>query len=492
MTELQRADLERIRNFTGAYPRPLWYLFATEMWERFCFYGLRGMLAVFMVDQLGLNEVEANLQYGAIQAFVYAFTFLGGVLADKVLGFQKSLFWGALLMIAGGVVLALDPQGLFYWGISLNIIGTGFFKPNISTMVGQLYHENDTRRDAGFSLFYSGINLGAFFGGLLMIYVGKYHSWPMAFALVAVVMFFALVTFLFTRKSLGPIGLSPLEGPRAKGYEWAVYAGSLVALPLILLMVTQSAYTDAFMYTIGPLTLLYMGWEMRTFTPAENRKLLAALVFIVFSILFWSFFEQAGGSLSLFALNNVSPDLFGLNIDPNATNNSSNSLFVILFAPLMGLVWVALAKRKREPNSVVKFGLSFLLLAAAFGIFHATVYWASPEGLTSHELFLLGYFVITFAELFLSPIGLSLMTKLSPNRIQGLMMGMWFLASAYGQYVAGLLGAGMASVDPQQSNLERLIGYTDGYAYLAVVALGGGMLLLVISPLIRRLMGTIH
>jgi POT family proton-dependent oligopeptide transporter len=486
------AELERIRSFTGTYPRQLWYLFATEMWERFCFYGLRGMLTVFMVERLALNEVEANLQYGAIQAFVYAFTFLGGVFADKILGFQKSLFWGALLMIAGGAVIAFNPEELFYWGICLNIVGTGFFKPNISTMVGQLYHENDSRRDAGFSLFYSGINLGAFFGGLLMIYVGKYHSWSWAFGLVAVVMVFALVTFAATRKSLGPIGLSPLPPMKARWYEAAVYLGTLGALPLILILVTNTAYTDLFMYTIGPLTLVYLAWEMRSFTAAENRKLGAAMLFILFSVVFWSFFEQAGGSLSLFALNNISPELFGVTVDPNATNNSSNSLFVILFAPLVGWVWVLLARRKKEPNSVVKFGLSFLLLAAAFGIFHATVYFASPDGITSHELFLAGYFVVTFAELFLSPIGLSLMTKLSPNRIQGLMMGMWFLASAYGQYVAGLLGAGMASVDPDRSNFERLVGYTDGYAYLAVVAVFGGLLLLVLAPAMRKLMGSVH
>ena len=177
--------LESIRDFRGTYPRQLWWLFLTEMWERFCFYGLRGMLTVFMVTQLDLGEKDANLQYGAIQAFVYAFTFIGGVMADKILGFQRSLFWGALLMIAGGAIIAISPTELFYLGITFNIIGTGFFKPNISTMVGQLYHENDTRRDAGFGLFYSGINIGAFMGGVLMVYIGKFHSWPMAFGLVA-------------------------------------------------------------------------------------------------------------------------------------------------------------------------------------------------------------------------------------------------------------------------------------------------------------------
>ncbi len=202
--------LDQIRNFEGKYPKQLWYLFATEMWERFCFYGMRGMLTVFMVTRLGLDDKTANLQYGAIQAFVYAFTFIGGVFADKILGFQKSLFWGATLMIAGGLVIAFAPEQLFYIGTSFSIIGTGFFKPNISTMVGALYHENDSRRDAGFSLFYAGINFGALLGGILMVYVGKYHSWSLAFGLVSIVMTISLINFALTRKSLGPIGLSPL------------------------------------------------------------------------------------------------------------------------------------------------------------------------------------------------------------------------------------------------------------------------------------------
>ncbi|MBS1945432.1 MAG: MFS transporter, partial [Bacteroidetes bacterium] len=163
--------LAEIHGFKGKYPRQLWHLAGSEMWERFCFYGMRGMLTVFMVTQLKLDDMKANLQYGAIQAFVYAFTFVGGVFADKVLGFRKSLFWGALLMIAGGLVIAVSPTEFFYIGTCFFIIGTGFFKPNISTMVGQLYPEGDPRRDAGFSLFYSAINLGALLGGILMIWV---------------------------------------------------------------------------------------------------------------------------------------------------------------------------------------------------------------------------------------------------------------------------------------------------------------------------------
>lgn len=488
--------LEQIRNFEGKYPKQLWYLFGTEMWERFCFYGMRGMLTVFMATQLGLDDKAANLQYGAIQAFVYAFTFIGGLFADKILGFQKSLFWGASLMIIGGFVIAFSPQDLFYIGICFSIIGTGFFKPNISTMVGQLYHEGDTRRDAGFGLFYAGINLGALLGGYAMVTVGKDYSWRLAFALVGIVMIISLINFVWRRKSFGSIGLSPLHPDMPKSrrrfYEIAVYVGSLLTLPLVLKMVTNTAYTDLFMYTIGPVALAYLGWEMRKFTAAQNARLGAALVFIFFSIVFWAFFEQSGGSLSLFALNNLKADFFGLAIDPNGVNNAANSLFVIAFSAPLGLLWLWLSKRKMEPNSVVKFGLGFLLLALAFYTFFSTIHFADAEGFTSLEVFTLAYFIITFGELCLSPIGLSLMTKLSPIPVQGLMMGMWFLASAYGQYVAGLLGAGMSSADPNATPLMKLHAYTDGYSQLALYALVAGVVLIAISPFVRKLMKGVH
>lgn len=483
--------LEQIQNFQGKYPKQLWYLFLSEMWERFCFYGMRGMLTIFMVEKLLIDEKSANLRYGAIQAFVYAFTFIGGLFADKVLGFRKSLFWGGLLMIAGSFIIAAAPEKFFYIGICFTIVGTGFFKPNISTMVGALYKPGDPRRDAGFGLFYSGINIGATLGGILMIWVGLHYSWSIAFALAGIVMVISLVTFVFTRRTLGPIGLSPLtavpEGKK-KMYEIAVYVGSLLVLPLVLLLVTNTAYTDLFMYIIGPCTLLYVFWEMRKYSAVEKQKLVAALVFIIFSILFWAFFEQSGGSLSLFAFNNLHHDLAGVNMDPNVVNNSSNSIFVILFSPVLGLIWLWMAKKNIEPNTLVKFGLGFLFLALAFYVFYSTRMFADADGKTSLNVFTIAYLVITFGELCLSPIGLSIMTKLAPKPMQGLMMGMWFLASAYGQYVAGILGAGMATAKEDASLTEKLISYTDGYKQLAIYAVIAGVVLLVISPLVRKLM----
>lgn len=489
--------LEHIQDFKGRYPKQLWYLFFSEMWERFCFYGMRGMLTVFMVDKLvglGMKEDVANLQYGATQAFVYAFTFIGGLFADKILGFRKSLFWGGLLMITGSCILAFNPKDLFFAGIAFTIVGTGFFKPNISTMVGALYHENDSRRDAGFSLFYAGINVGALLGGYACVTIAKTYSWNLAFGLAAIVMTISLLTFIFTKKSLGPIGLSPLEkgkGNNKKWYEYATYIGSLCVIPLLMIMVAKTEYTDWFMYIIGPCTLVYIFYEMTKCTPSERMKLAAALVFILFSILFWAFFEQSGGSLNLFASNNLHDTIAGVHFDPNGINNSANSLFVIIFAPLLGLFWVWLSKRNAEPNTVIKFGIGFLFLALAFYTFYATRFFADASGMTSLEMFTLAYFIITFGELSLSPIGLSIMTKLSPQPLQGVMMGMWFLASAYGQYAAGILGAGMASPNENASVMEKLTSYTQGYSQLAVYALISGAVLIIISPLVRKLMGEV-
>lgn len=489
-----QVTLESIQDFKGKYPKQLWYLFLSEMWERFSFYGMRGMLTVFMVSELLFKEQEANLKYGAIQAFVYAFTFIGGLFADKILGFKKSLFWGGALMIIGSSILAFSPEKLFFIGISFTVIGTGFFKPNISTMVGALYKENDSRRDAGFGLFYTGINVGALLGGFLCVWIGKSYSWNIAFSLAGIVMSIGLLTFWFTKKTLGPIGDSPLQHlPKKKRTtrELFVFIGSLLCIPFILIMVQNTAYTDLFMYIIGPATLVYLGLEMRKLTKQENKKILAALFFIVFSIVFWAFFEQSGGSLSLFALNNLQDNLVGVTIDPNVVNNTSNSVFVIVFSALIGLVWLWMAKRKIEPNTIIKFGLGFLFLALAFYVFYATRFFADLNGKTSLNIFTLAYFIITLGELCLSPIGLSIMTKLAPKHLWGVMMGMWFLASAYGQYVAGILGAGMASPDEKASVTEKLISYTNGYHQLAIYALVAGVLLIVISPFIKKLMGEV-
>ncbi len=576
--ESKTVTLEQIQDFKGKYPKQLWYLFLSEMWERFAFYGMRGMLTIFMVEHLFENgklmtEKNANLKYGAIQAFIYTMAFVGGLFADKILGFRKSIFWGGILMIIGSFTLAFSPEHLYYIGISFTIVGTGFFKPNISTMVGTLYKADDPRRDAGFGLFYSGINIGALLGGYLCIYTANHYSWNAAFSLAGIGMVLGLGIFIFTKRTLGPIGLSPLINKVSAGrnllYDILFYAGSLLVIPFILLLVSNTDYTDMFMYIVGPLAFLYIIYETVQYKsidsqkryailnavllpvltvitiviclPAANftfcmnkiglgnvawlatykhidiitysllgvtifyaswcvfkyfnsvqQKIVAALVFIIFSIFFWAFFEQAGGSLSLFARYNLNHKVLGITIDPNEINNSANSAFVILFSPLFGLLWLWMSKKKIEPNTLIKFGLGFLFVSLSFYVFYYTRFFDDGKGFTSLNVFTLAYLVVTIGELCLSPIGLSLMTKLAPQRLHGMMMGMWFLASAYGQYAAGILGAGMTNPNEHATLSEKLISYTEGYKQLAIYALIAGVVLIVISPVIRKWMHDVH
>ncbi|MSP85151.1 MAG: MFS transporter [Flavobacteriaceae bacterium] len=501
----QNLTIEQIQNFKGKYPKQIWSLFFSEMWERFSFYGMRGMLVFFMISQLNFDKTEANLQYGATQAFVYAFTFIGGLFADKILGFRKSLLWGGLLMIVGSAILAIDPHQFFFLGISFTIIGTGFFKPNISTMVGNLYKKGDARTDAGFSLFYAGINLGALLGGYICIAIGKGElysdsipaekRWNVAFGLAAIVMVISLINFIFTQKSLGTIGLQPghplseiKAKPIAKWLEYSVYGLTILLVPIIQIMVSKTEYTDYFMVIIGPLTLIYLFYEMSKVTIQERKKLWAALVFILFSIIFWGIYEQSGGSLSIFAAENLNNNLIGMHLDPNGVNNSGGAFFVIILAPLLGLLWIWMNKRKIEPNTIVKFGLGFILLGLGYYVLFATRFFAVISGITSLNVFTLALLVITFGELCLSPIGLSIMTKLSTKNLQGMMMGMWFLASAYGQYVAGIIGAGLSTAKEGATKLEILIAYTEGYKQLGLYALIAGIILILISPFVKKLM----
>jgi len=370
-------------------------------------------------------------------------------------------------------------------------------------MVGKLYRGDDSLRDASFSLFNTGINLGALLGCYLCIAIGKDEMltniipedkrWNVAFGLAAIVMVISLINFVFTQRRLGPIGLMPqkiaADGtliPTEKWKIYGVYALTLLFVPLIIIMVSVPQYTDYFMWTVGPLTLIYLFFEMSKVSAPERNKLWAALVFIIFSILFWGIYEQSGGSLSIFAANNLNKDLLGL--DPNGVNNSGGAFFIIFLAPLLGLLWIWLSKRRLEPNTLIKFGLGFIFLGLGYYVLFATRFFADLQGVTSLNIFTIALLVITFGELCLSPIGLSIMTKLSTEKLQGMMMGLWFLASAYGQYVAGIIGANMATAKEGSSNMDALIAYTEGYKQLGLYAVLAGVILMLISPFVKKLM----
>jgi POT family proton-dependent oligopeptide transporter len=553
--------LEEIRGFKGKYPKQLWYLSLVEMWERFTFYGMRALLGLYIShlvltadyhkadtetiakvvetykvekneildeghpkyyietsEQKYQDEAEAisNKQYGMINAFIYMMAFIGGLFADKIFGFRRSIFWGGILMAIGTFLMAVPGAFYFYLGVSILIVGNGFFKPNISTMVGDLYNDGDARRDAGFSLFYSGINIGALLSGLTIAYIGTSVSWSLGFALAGVLMLLGLGLFIFTQRTLGPIGLPPAP-EKLKQIKFGIPRGvlihglSLLFIPVFFLLVYYPVEFDMssvlgkdengepnmvllsdFIFIFAAImTVAYLIYEIRRATKDEGRKLIAASILIFFSVVFWSFFEQGGGSLNFFANGNV--DSHGLNM--TSVNNSVNAGWVILLSPLVGLFWLFLNRRKSEPNTVVKFGLGFLFLGLGFLTFFMSKFMANDDGMTPLFMFIMAYLVITVGELCLSPIGLSMVTKLSPKRLYGVMMGTWFLASAYGQYGAGLIGAAMAkgnsSGEENLSNADKLELYAGGYEMIGYIAVGSGVLLILISPLVRRLMGEV-
>lgn len=564
----EKYSLESIQNFKGTYPKQIWILFLVEMWERFCFYGMRALLGLYIshlilsanykplssdVDtsngnaaikselvqkqekflaenkeelnkehpryyietsqQLERDKAESisNKRYGLIQAFIYAMAFIGGMFADKLFGFRKSIFWGGTLMVIGTFLMAIPGSFAFYFGVSILIVGNGFFKPNISTMIGDLYKPGDPRRDAGYGLFYAGINIGALLSGITIAYIGTSVSWSLGFGLAGVCMVFGLLLFMFTQKTLGPIGKTQDEEKfnfKIVGIKrgWLMMALSLLFIPFFFLLIyypfevdmsfllgkleggvaNTVPFSDLFMISLAIVILAYLIITLIKLAKEEFGKMLAALILILFSVLFWSFFEQGGGSLNFFAVGNVNSH--GLNM--TSVNNSINALWVVGFSPLVGLLWVWLAKRNLEPNTVVKFGLGFVFLGLGFLVFYISKNFAGADGKTPLMLFCLAYLVITLGELCLSPIGLSMITKLSPKRLVGMMMGSWFLASAYGQYGAGIIGASMAESGSTEnlSNLQKLEQYTQGYYTIGIIAVAAGILLIVISPLIKKLM----
>jgi POT family proton-dependent oligopeptide transporter len=553
--------LEEIQSFKGKYPKQLWSLFFVEMWERFTFYGMRALLALYIShlilsadyqplstdalaekkasffsqnnEQLTADhpryfietsvqslrddaEQTSNKKYGLIQAFIYAMAFIGGLFADRIFGFRRSVFWGGILMAIGTFIMAVPGAFSFYLGISILIVGNGFFKPNISTMVGSLYHEQDPRRDAGFSLFYSGINIGALLSGLTIAYIGTSVSWSLGFALSGVCMLLGLAVFVFTQRSLGPIGQPPhpekLVEKTAIGISknLAVYLGSLLFIPAFFLLVYFPfdvdltflfgqqmdntghsvpylvAFSDVFMIVIGLLILGYLCVLLFRTPKQEFGKLLLAVILTLFSALFWSFFEQGGGSLNFFANGNV--DGMGLNM--TQVNNSVNALWVVMLAPVIGGLWLLLAKKAKEPNTILKFAIGFVLLGLGFLVFYASRLFADANGLTPLWMFLFAYMILSVGELCLSPIGLSMITQLSPKRLTGMMMGTWFLASAYGQYGAGLIGAALAKgsgTSEAITNTNKLIQYTDGYFYIGLISLAAGVVLALFSPYYRKI-----
>jgi POT family proton-dependent oligopeptide transporter len=493
------------------HPRGLSTLFFTEMWERFSYYGLRPLLVLFMAAALaeggfGFDRGQASAIVGIYGACVYLASLPGGWIADRLLGLRRAIFTGAVLITSGHLSIGLSGfagqgtagKAFFFLGLILIVFGTGLLKPNISAIVGDLYPEGGARRDAGFSIFYMGINTGSFFGQLITGYLGEKVGWHLGFGAAGVGMFFGLMWFAFSaRRTLGDIGTSPTRHPdpavqarQERQVKLITGIGVGVVAVLFLLAVMGVFIPDP--QRIGKyMTFVMVGMAAAFFlyvftagglNGAEKRRVAVIMVLFVFAAIFWSAFEQAPTSLNLFAKDFTERHIGSWEM-PATWFQSINSAFIILLAPVFAAIWVSMGKRRKDLSSPAKFslGLFFAGLGFLLMIYAAREVVASNGALKVSAMWLVGsYFFQTVGELCLSPVGLSSMTKLSPRKYVGQMMGIWFLASALGNLIGGLVGG---NVDPEKLDQMPQL-FTTTTVFLMAAAL---ILALMIVP-IRKMM----
>ena len=488
-------DVQNDTSFFG-HPRGLLTLFSTEFFERFSYYGMRALLILYMTATaldggLGFTAEKAGAIYGLYGAGVYLLALPGGWIADKIIGQRRAVMVGGIIIALGHFSLALDNPPTFYLGLVLIVIGTGFLKPNISTMVGELYAAGDARRDAGFSIFYMGINLGAFVAPIACSALAAAYGWHVGFAAAGVGMVLGLIQYSLGGHNLGRAGLYPDTGAdpaiRRGNVRALMYGvGAVIGIVAIILAlrsvgsmdISITAAADITGVLIVSLAILYFGYMFFAggLDPVERKRVTAIFVLFIFSALFWSGFEQAGSSLNLMAERRTDLNVFGWDM-PAGFLQSVNALFIIIFAPLFALIWIALARRDKEPSSPAKFTLGLIFLGLGFAVMIIAAQRSENGTLVSPMYLVLTYLFHTIGELCLSPVGLSTVTKLAPHRIVGQMMGVWFMSISLGNLMAGRVAGQFETMPPSQI-----------FTAVAAITLGGGLLLALLVVPIKRLM----
>lgn len=495
------------------HPRGLFYLFFAELWERFSFYGMRALLTLYMVnvvfEAIMERDYAAAAVYSAYGSLVYASTVIGGRISDTILGMRRSIFLGGILMALGHFTLAIEHDITFYLALALIVVGNGFFKPNISTFVGSLYKEGDPRKDSGFVIFYMGINIGAFVSPLLCGWLGREYGWHYGFGLAGIGMMIGLLFFWsgIKKNVFGDRGRAPSEAVLEKkliGVKQKVMVPFLafVAAPVIAWLLSSykplgaegsfledQSIVNVIFKLIGITILIYLGYIMYKATLDERKKLFMAVLITLFMTIFWGFHELSGSVITLFADRNV--DLFLIDA---AQSNAINPVFIILLSIPVSLLFTYLHKRKLNPRTPYKFGLGLVLAGASFYILAISKGSADADGMVPFAYLLVMYFLLSLGELFMSPVGLSKITDLSPKRIVAFMMGVWFLSSAFAFQIVGFIGQQLAveSTDANVGGLDTIGIYTDGFMLIAKYALGAGVIVLLGAPLMKRLMGNVH
>jgi len=481
------------------HPKALWQLFNIELWERFAYYGMRALLAVYVATAFysNMGQAEANAQasliYGGYTALVYATGIAGGYIADRVLGYQRSILLGAVIMAAGLFVLLIEDLNWFLVGLALIVAGNGLFKPNISTMIGKLYAPNDVRRDSGFTIFYMGINLGAFVAPMITAsWIGANYGMKYGFFAAGIGMILSTLFLEFAKKSLGKVGL-PEEGKDGWGRFFAVGAGALGLAVVVYFLLTASTVLGYLLIGIMlGLVVYFISAGIRSGNKVQMHRYIAMLLLFLANACFWALFEQAGSSLNFFAREFSTP-MYGDTETWMAGGfgifQSLNPLYILLFAPLFAMMWPKLEKMGMNPSIPRKFALGLIQVALGFYLLvFAISNMQNAAGMVPWIFLALCYLLHTTGELCLSPIGLSMVTKLADEKEVGLAMGGWFLSIAMAQYVAGLIAAIASGGGAHGSALSGIDQYADTYMQLFWLGLTFGIVYLIAAPFINKLM----
>ncbi|MFQ5446427.1 MAG: peptide MFS transporter [Saprospiraceae bacterium] len=492
------------------HPKALFALFFTEMWERFSFYGMRALLILYLThelfDKMAAGEADARAYgvYGAYNALLYAAPIIGGWLADRLMGFRKAVLMGGIFMAVGQFTLAASShmdwgEFVFFMGLGLLTVGNGFFKPNISSFLGTFYDRNDKRKDSAFTIFYMGINIGAFLAPITCGYLGETIDWSLGFLVAGTGMVVGLVQFWYNMRSYedkgNPPSMEALKAPFFAGInkETLIVIGALIFVPIFSLLIDAEGITNYILLVVGIACIGYLlVTSLTAKDKAEGQRMLVFLFLFFFHMIFWALFEQAGGSLTILAERHV--NLHGIEA---SQLQSLNPLYIILLAPVFSWIWAKLGKAGREPRTPIKF--FFGLAQMALGYF--VIVWGIRSVIGDGDtvgmvplIFLLGMYLFhTTGELSLSPVGLSVVTKLSPGKVVGFVMGAWFLSIAFAHKIAGELGKMIAEPGAGATPHDTLTAFADVYMTWGVyVVLAAAVLLLLLSPILKKWMHGVH
>mgnify|MGYP001806146707 FL=1 len=482
MSVAEAASAPRVESLKQ--PPGLAFLFAAEMWERFSFYGMQALIVLYMVKVLGFADARASLTFGAYAAFVFLTPIVGGALADRVLGFRLAVIVGGVIIMIGHIVLALPfGSASMFAGMAFVVVGTGFFKSSVSAVVGQLYGADDPRRDGGFTIFYMGINVGSLLATLIVGYVGQQIDWHLGFGLAAVGMALGLVVFVLGTRHYAP---RSRECPRPRLVVPSVI-GALLAVPVLTYLLAVPDGAKLMMLIGGGLTYAYVVYRAFTAEPEYRRHLVAILIYVIFASFFWALFKQKDGPVLLLVDRAIDRHVFGFEM-PSALFTSFNPFMILILAPLFARIWGAFAARGRAVPTEVKFFLGILFASGCFALIATAAFISSSGTPASLAWMAAALFLLTCGELSLSPVGLSMVTKLSPPSLTGLMFGAWFLSTSFGAYAAGWIGTLATVPAGMEGDLAAYAAAcAEVYLKVALIGLGAALVFLCLLPLMRRL-----